>query len=83
MKTTGKEHIQPGKMEEKVKSQMFSLRLTIVIILIGYYAPAPILCVSMSTDVKRKAVSSDFPKSQWGVVAVAARQIPAGCTTSR
>ena len=57
-------------MEEKVKKadRCYLLGLITVIILIGYYEPAHILYVSMSTEVQRKAASGDIIKSQWAGV---------------
>ena len=72
-------------MEENVKTQMFPIGLVIAFILIGYYAPGSIFCVSMSTEVQRKAASVILvtPSGVSRQSQPATCQIPAGCTTSR
>ena len=79
MKTKGKKAFEQEEMEENVKTQMFPLGLIIVIILIECHAPESIVCVSMSTDVLRKAASGDIHNSQWGVAPVAACHLPDTC----
>ena len=67
-----KKTFKQEKWKKMRKARCFLLGLIIVIILIGYYAHAFILCIHMSTEVQRKAASGDIRKTQWGVVPVAA-----------